>query len=884
MANDLLNKPTEYDSDDGENTDAAPGPSTPRDAADQSLEVDNFSGEDTPQVADKTADDLASAPGRRPITDNSAYRPRNSASGSEPRVHSRRQRNRPHDDSGEVSSDQIGESETSPEPKEASKSDLKDAEENAATPELSEGESPDNNERSFYNPGKPKSKKGRFSNQQKWIAGGGLVGVIISVTLAVLSFVSGPGMLIHFSEFLHDTHMSDQEDAGNFRVMKLAKFALYVKKPELMRLGVLGNAYAFKIESNLKKSGIVPDYAPRTGTGNGFYVDPAAITEESPLARFRNASPEELQSFFESNYKLKKVDMEIIDGKLHLKSQSFGYFAQKKLVRAILQSAGYVDVIPTGRARIMTKKTGSTLSPIRKIDNWLIDKADAAYLRWRDQFNDRIRNGVQETKADAVGKKEDGSDEKAKSKNDTNQAAADDANDTVKQAQQEVGEAAGDAGEQAGKEALPLRQKLNSAAKGAAAIGIFCAIKTVANSVDEFQYTNVILPEIHLAMEMIAVGNQIRSGRNVDLTQLQFYANQLVEHKKNDVISKFTDAKTFRAAMSASTKDSVEVRPELVPSDDGNIVTQIYEKVPGADAACEAVSSPAGIVVSTALDIATGPLAAAGGFIFSQAVGPLLLDGTIRYLAGDQVNIKHLKGADFANASMYGSLAAANESASAAGGVILTKAQKSELELARKEYKEDEFKSRSIGYKLFAYDDSKSLLGSVVDDFHPSGTTITTNLASALASIPRALSGVASTLFFRKADAAFTSTTYDYKLPKIGFSREDLEDQRFDNPYENANEVKAILRTGRGDDLRERAKKCFGVGINKDGDMDYQAPSPKYKTLEDSGTNCGDRSLDWLRLRFYIFDTQLMQSTACYEGDGQSCTEIGFPAADGVNN
>jgi hypothetical protein len=108
--------------------------------------------------------------------------------------------------------------------------------------------------------------------------------------------------------------------------------------------------------------------------------------------------------------------------------------------------------------------------------------------------------------------------------------------------------------------------------------------------------------------------------------------------------------------------------------------------------------------------------------------------------------------------------------------------------------------------------------------------------------------------------------------------------------------VQDLLNSAAGQSYIQKASDCFGVTIAPDssGLWDVTAPagSPDVNPYDNNPdgysskdcdtpapadcTNDTSDACDWLRVRFFVLDTETMNSMSCYEGDDEACTDVGF--------
>jgi hypothetical protein len=143
---------------------------------------------------------------------------------------------------------------------------------------------------------------------------------------------------------------------------------------------------------------------------------------------------------------------------------------------------------------------------------------------------------------------------------------------------------------------------------------------------------------------------------------------------------------------------------------------------------------------------------------------------------------------------------------------------------------------------------------------------------------------------FKSADAE--TAPYDYGSPEHGFSQQDLDNPDIEDPFANADAAATVLDGADGQKYIDKASKCFGIDLKKvtgddSTDMIWDAipadePPNPYDPTKYPQDCAAPTELDknnWLKVRFFIFDTGIMEGYACYHGDHQSCANDGFDSS-----
>jgi hypothetical protein len=395
-----------------------------------------------------------------------------------------------------------------------------------------------------------------------------------------------------------------------------------------------------------------------------------------------------------------------------------------------------------------------------------------------------------------------------------------------------------------------------------------------------------------MGIESLAVGSQIKSGNNVNLDELSAMSTQLSGKDSSGKVSSWSQSQSIQANLGNpntgvapnSTLRSIGGNTNPFSFLDSNSIGGVI------NTACSGIVQYSlmaftfftdftgiGFIVNTVTTLVT-----------SQLAGPVI-DTVSHWMAGSAVDVAAV-GADYGNAIDYGTTLASNQQSLMAGGEQLTTAQVAANNQVVNSISQKEFSQQPVYAQLFNLSDSRSIISKMADNLSPSYKATFANMFSyVLGSGKNAISGVAS-LFSTKTLAA-SNTPYDYGFNIVGYSQQDAINPAVTDPYLNADYVVNNLVTNKK--LIDNAKKCFGVNISQDANLNWNVTSdssasnlnPYTKDYQGNGCNmtapadCNSNSSDacnWLRLRYFIIDTETMNSMGCYAGDTQACIDSGL--------
>lgn len=754
----------------------------------------------------------------------------------------------------------------------------------------------------LYKPSK-KGKKQKARITRKQGITGGIAGILLTGILGTLSITSGPLKIIHMAEQLKTFHFLNQEDAGSDRMAKIARF-IRGASPERTRLGKIGNLYADHVEKRMNKSGIESSY-DKFGNGDGYVIDPATVPSDSELGEIMNkdwgthdqaAIAEKVRGAIAERYGLDPAKISVDGDKLNINSDDLGYFKNRKFMKAMMGDAGMDGLGAAMRTRIMGKRAGISWHPIKKLDKKVLKTIDERYTKWREDRQQRLDDGDTSVKAsDPKSEDADGDGSPDEPTEDAKNASAE-THSIEAEAQAADTEiktnVPAEGGSSGPLHSLRTSTSMKIAGGITAAVGIVCMIKGLSDNFDNIKYANLVLPMMRAGMEFIAVAGQIQAGQDVDLEQLSFYTKQLyqAEEKRTNTTKKGTVTEDVPASSAFSARSIQAERGEPLTGADlpdearldskGNFIGQFVDKLTGIDKICDVANSLFGQIASLAVDVISGPFSAAVGFAFGQTIAPKILDKVVNWLAGHPLDILNVSGAPYGNILNYGARLASNDSFMAAGGRPLTGTETAQLKEHQIVAARQDLQSESFATRMFSPYEANSLVSQLIDKQSPTMSGNLSNMAIGILDLPNLLTSpikLIGHLFNSDAGAAAAASSYDYGFPEFGFSESELNNKDFDNPFTNSDRAMGILQGSNGDKYISRAKKCFGVNLTKDNSpITSEGSVPHYTDAMKNDSGCSDTSSDWTSIRFYIFDTQMMEAQACYEGGSDSCTNIGF--------
>jgi hypothetical protein len=778
------------------------------------------------------------------------------------------------------------------------------------------------------------SKRRKQASVGGGLAAGGVTGGVLLLTL-----FGGTGFqFIHLSQLLEKFHFGSQQNLQDGQFVKMVRYATDIPKGaiERTRMGFVGNQFANYYERQLNASGLTSSYSDRFGLLDGYVIDSSKIPEvdgleegsdewKAAIADKFGVEPQTLGSI-EGHGTIPGVDA---DDVWVLNVAKLKFRETYSLNYNVLREAGLDKMSAAIGARLFCVRADCDWHPLSNVASNL--KRKVGEKNKATSPEDEEEEAASEAANDDLTAEATGQDPAVAADNGSNpnNSDPDESTDTSDKKLIDGAVTAENAGAEAANKNVGLLSSFGTSIKGTllggvAAIGVLCTLHSFNSQVDQLKETEVILPLIRMAMQAISLGNQIMNGQDVNTYEMNDLSSELYGKDSAGNNTSWIDA----ASIQSNLGNQGGVAPDsTLKSISSGSPFAFIDSIPGINAVCSTVGQAASGVLGFALDL-TG----VGGIIDSIVSG--IAKGTIQgvavsqvsstaaqWLAGKPINVA-AQGADYGSDLDFGAQAAASQQAISSAGTALNPSQAAEINGNDQLTYNLEVNSQSLSTKLFSVDDPSSLVSDIFADSQPSITgnidmlfSHFTNIASSIAHIPD--------LFIKSVDAASTTNTgsYSYPFSTYGFSEEDIDNPAVANPYINncyvigcpadpsagvSQPINGIL-TGtpnggpadsNGASYISRAESCFGVTIAEDsgGYWDVTAPAngPNINPYASNYPSiCGEQApadctvsavansdpCNWLRIRFFILDTETQNSMGCYAGDDESCSDVGFNQA-----
>ena len=294
-----------------------------------------------------------------------------------------------------------------------------------------------------------------------------------------------------------------------------------------------------------------------------------------------------------------------------------------------------------------------------------------------------------------------------------------------------------------------------------------------------------------------------------------------------------------------------------------------------------------GAILGPVLGYLMGALSNIPGF--DEALGNIMMS-IMGWLYGQPVDLSNAPPEQQSQYDWYGARFLANEQMIANGGRELTADEYHQVAQIQREWLAEEWSKRPLLSRLLDPTDYRSTVNVIARtaNFDVSSRDLRTQLGN----IPRffgALPQLFGVAFNRVSGVAHAVETagYDFGVPEFGFSVSEMNtmisDDSFDM-FENMDIVRGLLN----DDMRDRVRHCFGVTIDDEMNVrqvdNSRGEAWNYVDFRDRDdcSPSGSSDRNWLRVRTYIMDYNIMLAQDCfYNNDSSSCADIGFGRGGG---
>jgi hypothetical protein len=689
----------------------------------------------------------------------------------------------------------------------------------------------------------------------------------------------GPLQFIHFSQLLQKFHFSSNEDHSSFRSARAAYYVL-AGAAERGRLGVVNTKLADRWEAKLlDRHGVKPIYFDgRFGKVAGYaVVNPAKA--RNFLAEFEQRSGARRTTAGEINNRggtgIRASGGETLGANQRISFIDIQEMSSREISRARTEMSKMSARVSVGMKaaapisfRLSQARFGNKLSVFRG------EKPKYEQSQDRKKQKQAFKEKMARQRASEIKSGTSGVLTRA-----LNRLKHDGTREKIEELSEEP-----DSGERD-------RNRAKVVATGLSVVAVadlVCASQAVGDSILEVKqgYAKKMM---RMGSRVVTGGDQIRSGDKTTADELDAESDFFVDEESGTT---WNQASTIRQELG---KEPIKGAKYQVPKEasakhinDKPFFFDLIDK-PGINQGCDVYNAITGLpIISHAYDAAAAviktalnvPLAAVGTDVET------LTAGLISSLAGKAINAG-AQGAEFGNLANVGAHYAANDNAISMGGRALEDTEVAQLNQVQQEVEQYKNSQKTFFARYFDASDINSLAGSMLLYMPDSSeiasiispTKVFGSLGSSLSSL---LPGVNAAEEYSKTEI------YD-GVPKFGFSLSEEFDERFENPYENAEYMEAVVTDDgktRMEVMNDKYGKCFGMKVLPDGDRvrveSDEAVNVFEMETEKNGKYkaCYENTESLLRYRFYLTDVVASLSAACYEEEDETaCSALGIETA-----
>ncbi len=704
-----------------------------------------------------------------------------------------------------------------------------------------------------------KKDKLRFKFRKKQaLIGSGTAGIIIGISLMISSFLSGPAMIIQIAS-LFQKHFSDIEELSDTRTGKLIKWARTRNEPHRRNLSYLGNKLGNHYDKKLAARGMT---ARHDGFARIRGIDIDISTPEGKKS---------LEKMRASGFDIPDPPNGSTVTTLDLSAESAR--TRRGAISAMTHALDINGVSTSIASRTLKIRGGVDFHPLKNIAK-AADEDLREYIKKRkDERAKKIQDGS--TPETRVANSREDDPENPASDEDRAKAAEVDAGN------EEIQRTARDPNLTTEQKVSRVRGALGKGVGATAVVGLLCGLDALGDASHELQASNIELPSIRTAMDIISVASQIQSGNDVNMDEVGAIYEDLYDEKSKTSVF---DAESIQHGL-GNENTGQKIPESAKPGKEKPAFFRTIDTItdaPGVSHLCGIVNSTLGGIALAVGGIAlsvSGPislLVSVGSEAAQNVALGAVMDDVVRWLAGDALDAAGLVGATLGSVGDSGAFMAANNECQVFGCTALSDGDRRALLREQQLQEKREMKHKSWYARIVDPYEPNSLIASAIiknPEFIDTQRTLASFAKAPLKAFSSLVKSLGSVI---PGVSAATTEPFDYGVDKFGYTLDEL-DNGAENPYENAerfeNNPELLERMN-----RDYGEACFGATIDPDTGVLTYTQAPSYIKLEDNKEKCTDRNnSDLTAYRFYLADKAAITAMACYEGiDEEACAEIGI--------
>ncbi len=762
----------------------------------------------------------------------------------------------------------------------------------------------------------PQRIKAKVTRKRAIVGGGGIAAAI--TTVGLFSFLQGPLQFIHLAQTLERLHLSFPVDFGDDRSSRVIVSAVRGNQAR-GRLGYTGNFVADKWEKRmLEKTGVRSLYDKTTGRLVGYEImDEKKAAASGLLDEAEKNGVKTVDSMPNVKTAGKVAQPPDLGKNRSLDLRDEKYRKRRVINKLASKATGTNRIVSEVGSRLLKKRGGVVFHPLNRVkkfgDDLLLERRRIRESRDKGLETGEPPEPITPTEGDATpgegGLPGEGT-----------PGIPGETPEVLSPFEEVVAKIK----DIAGKATVPL-----------AVVATVCTVKQFSGSIDNQQIENE-KQLVRLAMGAITVGSQVMTNQDLDMVTLSALSQDFYDPgtKTSWLQDPRLEKEMGKDATSAdpladNDPSNAKEKPLLFQIVE-QFPTSISVPIPGIPDldACVIIDVPAEAInqipgASQVTDFAQGIIDSILDGVFHKT-SEQFIQMAIDYFAGGAVDLA-ARGAKRGALLNVGARKAANEQFISNGGRELTPAEADEAKTVVAQSQAEEFAHASSYQKYLNPYDDRSVISQFIDQAPTDKREVLNNIAK----LPSMFASMSANLFTGGRASAKASAS-DYAFPLYGYSEAERDDPAYADPYENEDTLLDTLKTvhdaeeacaanarkahqnpypqcekgysslkelntgdsdftsgdgdgdgGVGSDFVANGQKCFGMQI-KDTVIDptknslelIYGESPAQKDIP---SDCGTiQNQVFIRYRFYLADSVSVLSAACYEGEKDSCQQVGL--------
>ncbi len=676
-----------------------------------------------------------------------------------------------------------------------------------------------------------------------------LLGGLVGGGFGFFTIIAGPLQIMHAGQLLQKFHLSRVDDFMDGRSGRFVKY-LAAGTPARGRLGYASDKYATRWENRmLRDTGLKSVYTQRPNQRFVGYQIVDSVKAQSILSDLEADGINPSSSITEDVVDIDGVNRNSSQGDfIDLSDERLRN--RRSVVRVATRGTGVNRLSSSLGSRMLIRRGGVDFAPLKNIRRAAGESTTAYYRKVKDALAQKYRTGNTSPRIRAAQVEEPDADgETTRNTQPDSAELIDDVNNI-------------DLDSSEGRSRLRNNVKLNLISKVGsitAVVGVVCTVNAIGDQADELKQEQ-IATQMRMGMDFVTTASQLQAMDNLNIDEVGAMASRMHDGETSFFSANSIQANDGREAVGPELADSAKIESlESQP-----LAFEVISGIPGVTSVCAVDEAVGNLPIIKQI----GEIGEAAINIGLGAIGTSiedLMESVVNAIAGELVNVD-AEGAELGGLADQGVALASNEQMLSVGGNPLTDSELAAVQQTVNQTEKDEYTQKGFLARTLNIYDIDSLLGRLAYSFN------SISMKSFITQPTKLLS-------FATTPTVFAASNYDYGFDMYGFSIEEQQDERFADPFENADWVETGDRLNT---LNSVYGGCFGIRIDpgtgailsSDDAFDYAERAEMDECTNGSSQAFGEEGL--LRFRFYIADMMTDHTLACYEGEAFSCQQVGM--------